>query len=108
MKYLRQREGLDENDTSMDNELNKLSPNEVFTEVCIWNGLMGNYDETIKGWIKSIYKIDLDNMEQENNDENICECSKDGKCNHFLSDSNLECFGADEEKANCMCHLELD
>lgn len=27
--------------------------NEVFKNVVEWNGLLGNYVETIKGWIKS-------------------------------------------------------
>lgn len=58
MEYLRQRDGLDKYDISMDEQLNQLTPNEVFREVCHWNGLV-SYDYTIKSWIKDIYGISL-------------------------------------------------
>lgn len=32
----------------------------VFSEVLIWNGLLGGWDSQIKDWVKDIYKIDLD------------------------------------------------
>lgn len=60
MEHLRQREGLDKYDISKDDELSMLTPNEVFKEVCNWNGLLGGYDDTIKSWVKSIYGIDLE------------------------------------------------
>ena len=60
MRNLRQRQGLDEFDTSEDERLNRTEPSEAFSEVCQWNGLMGSYDYTIKSWIKDIYGIDLD------------------------------------------------
>lgn len=62
MRYLRQREGLDEYDFSKDEELNQMSSNEVFDNVLKWNGLVGGYSYTIKKWIKEIYGVDLDNI----------------------------------------------
>lgn len=59
MKSLRQRQGLDAMDTSADQELITKSKNEVFSEVCIWDGLLGGYDSVIKSWIKDIYGVDL-------------------------------------------------
>ena len=64
MYELRQREGLDKNDTNKDDQLNSLSKNEVFREVLYWNGLLGGYDHTIKAWVKDIYGIDLNEIEQ--------------------------------------------
>ena len=31
----------------------------------LWNGLLGGWDFTIKGWIKDIYGIDLDSAAAE-------------------------------------------
>lgn len=59
MEYVRQRLGLEKYDDSMDNEINELSPNEVFEHVCEWNGLCG-YAHTIKSWIREIYKLELE------------------------------------------------
>ena len=60
MEYLRMREGLEKEDTSMDEEFNKYDVPLVFSEVCKWKGLLGNWDYIIKKWIKDIYKIDVD------------------------------------------------
>jgi hypothetical protein len=60
LKRLRQREDLDINDKSMDEEFNKYDPSAVFREVCQWEGLLGSWDETIKGWIYDIYGINVD------------------------------------------------
>lgn len=62
MKYLRQRIGLEEYDFSKDDELNKMSPNDVFANVVEWNGLIGGYADTIKQWVYHIYGIDLDEI----------------------------------------------
>ncbi len=56
-----QRFGLNEYDESKDQEINELSPQEVFECVCNWNGLL-EYAHTIKSWIGDIYKIDLNDM----------------------------------------------
>lgn len=61
MKMLRQRLGLDEDDTSRDTELNTYSPSEAFEEVCNWEGLI-NYASTIKHWIEGIYGFDIDEI----------------------------------------------
>lgn len=62
MECLRQRGGLDRYDISKDNELSSLTRNEVFSEVCNWNGLLGGYDDTIKLWVKNIYGVDLEEL----------------------------------------------
>lgn len=58
MECVRQRWGMERFDVSRDEEINQLSPDEVFDHVCNWNGLLG-YATTIKTWIKSIYEVDL-------------------------------------------------
>lgn len=59
MECIRQRLGLEKEDTSRDKEINELSSQEVFEHICNWNGLIG-YAYTIKSWIRDIYKIDID------------------------------------------------
>ena len=61
MEALRQRTNLEPDDTSRDEEISLMSPNEVFEEVLEWDG-MRNYSRTIKRWIKDIYGIDLNEM----------------------------------------------
>jgi len=60
MEFLRQREGLDENDSSQDEELNKLTPKEAFKDVCNWHGFTGGWDSVFKMWIEDIYEINVD------------------------------------------------
>ena len=62
MGDLRERKGLERNDSSMDNEILRMSKTEMFAEVCNWNGLI-NFDGIIKNWIEKIYGIDLDNFQ---------------------------------------------
>ncbi|KJR69194.1 MULTISPECIES: hypothetical protein [Bacillus] len=64
IQYVRQREGLDKEDDSMDKEILKMSKSEVFRDVLAWNGLLGGWDSIIKNWVKSIYGIDLDDFEK--------------------------------------------
>ncbi|PRR87320.1 hypothetical protein [Bacillus atrophaeus] len=59
IRYVRQRLGDDADDTSVDEDILKMSKNQVFSHVTKWNGLLGHYDETIKNWIKGIYGVDL-------------------------------------------------
>lgn len=61
MRYLRQRKGLEPDDTTCDNEINTLTSNEAFEEVLEWEGIC-NYAYTIKRWIEDIYGIDLNEM----------------------------------------------
>ncbi|WP_423734358.1 hypothetical protein ACO9S3_08770 [Bacillus velezensis] len=64
IQYVRQREGLDKKDGSMDKEILEMSKSEVFRDVLAWNGFLGGWDHIIKDWIKSIYGIDLDDFEK--------------------------------------------
>ena len=52
---------LEPTDTSMDEEINNMSRNEVLNRVCEWEGLIG-YGRVIREWIKDIYGVDLDRM----------------------------------------------
>lgn len=63
MRYLRQRDGLEEDDTSQDVRLNRLTKDDVFSEVIWWHGLIGGWPALIKRWIKDIYGVDLDGGE---------------------------------------------
>lgn len=58
MECVRQRCGLEKFDDSKDEEINQLSPDEVFDHVCNWNGLLG-YASIIKSWIRDIYNINF-------------------------------------------------
>lgn len=59
LEYLRQREGLDEDDTSMDEEFNEMDKDEVLDEALNWLGLIG-YGDTIRGLVEDIYDIVLE------------------------------------------------
>lgn len=63
LQYLRLRLGLDENDSSKDKMILQWPPKNVFSNVLMWNGLFGGCDNLIKGWIKDIYGVELDNLE---------------------------------------------
>lgn len=65
IRFLRLREGLDEDDTHLDEHFQSMSLSHVFSEILEWNGLLGGWDFTIKGWIKDIYGIDLDSVAAE-------------------------------------------
>lgn len=65
MMQLRQRRGLDKWDVSEDSEINSMSNSKVFEDLCGWNGLLGGWDDTIKSWIKDIYNIDLNEVNNE-------------------------------------------
>lgn len=58
MRILRQRLGLEEDDTSRDEEINTYSMDSAFREVLAWEGFFG-YFGTIKGWIEDIYGVNL-------------------------------------------------
>ena len=59
MATIRQYLGLDRLDRSKDEEINAYTPEEAFDIVVNYEGLIG-YTETIKGWIKDIYKVELE------------------------------------------------
>ncbi len=60
MEAVRQRMGLEEDDTSKDDVIMKMDKEDVFREYCQWNGLLGSwYSEllsTIRN-INSVYKL---------------------------------------------------
>lgn len=63
LKTLRQRWDLDENDTSSDDELNKMDKDTAFRNVLNWKGFLGRWDIDIKNWIRDIYGVDLNEIE---------------------------------------------
>lgn len=61
LRLVRQNLDLESTDTSMDEEINAMSRNEVLDRVCEWEGLIG-YGRVIREWIKDIYGVNLDRM----------------------------------------------
>lgn len=64
MKCLRKRRGLDENDTSQDERINKMKSQSAFDDLLAWNGL-GGWRYEIEGWIKGVYGVDLEDVDKE-------------------------------------------
>lgn len=64
MEDLRRRCGLGPSNTSRDDCFNSWSKSRVLDEVAAWNGLLGGWGSEIKGWIRAIYGIDLDELEE--------------------------------------------
>lgn len=60
LRYLRQRQGLEEMDTSMDARLNAMPPKKAFRDVLEWHGMIGGWDRLITGWIEDIYGVNLE------------------------------------------------
>lgn len=63
MGKLRQRLGLEKDDTNEDTDIMNYTPSEAFYEVLGWDGLLGGWDSQIKQYIRDIYKIDLDELD---------------------------------------------
>lgn len=63
MAKLRQRLGLERDDTSQDDYISRYAPSEAFHEVLGWDGLLGGWDYEIKKYVRDIYKIDLDELD---------------------------------------------
>lgn len=61
MEKVRQHLGLEAYDTSRDADINNMSHDEVFQHCLYWEGIIG-YENTIKGWIKDIYGVELGDM----------------------------------------------
>nr|DAY00806.1 MAG TPA: hypothetical protein [Caudoviricetes sp.] len=59
MKAIRERMGLDENNTSCDEEIMKMNKYDVFREYCLWNGLLGNWHSILLRVVENIYGLDL-------------------------------------------------
>ena len=60
LRCLRQRLGMNPDDTSQDEMFQSMEPKRVFGEVAHWNGLLGGYDRAIIEWIKDIFGVDLE------------------------------------------------
>lgn len=58
LETLRERCGLEEDDTSRDEEFQTWSPEEVFEEVLNYEGLIG-YGQWILGRIEAIFKVNV-------------------------------------------------
>ena len=61
LEVLRERNELEEDDTSMDEYFQTISPDEVFDEILEWEGIIG-YTHEILSWIQDIYKVRLNNQ----------------------------------------------
>jgi hypothetical protein len=59
MQKLRKCRRLDENDTSEDDQITNMSPDEVFEHILKFDGLLGNWDYYIKEYVKEIYGVKL-------------------------------------------------
>lgn len=56
---IREHLGLKRGDTSKDDKINGMSPNEIFERWCDWNGFI-NYSKMFRAVICSIYGIEID------------------------------------------------
>lgn len=59
MEAIRERMGLDVNDTSRDEEIMKMNKHDVFREYCLWNGLLGNWHSILLSVVENIYGLKL-------------------------------------------------
>ena len=59
IRDIRENLGVDPNDTSKDDEINRMSLGEIFSRWCEWNGLI-NWSGTLKTVILDIYGIDIE------------------------------------------------
>lgn len=75
MIQLRQRLDLDKYDFSADEEINKMSKDDIMKHLFIWNGLNG-WDDVVNNWVKEIYDVKL---EDEAKTDYIIKCPY---CNH--------------------------
>ena len=57
LNAIRQNLGLEQDDTSQDKIIEKMSKDEVLDRVCNWEGLI-DYGEKIRNWFKDIYNDD--------------------------------------------------
>lgn len=58
MAKVRQKLGLEEYDTSKDEEINNMSHDEVFRKCLEWEGIIG-FEYNIKNWVQVIYGVEL-------------------------------------------------
>lgn len=65
LRCLRQRLGMEADDTSRDEVFQKWGPRRVLEEVLSWNGLIGGWSGEVLSWIKDIYGVDLERLKEE-------------------------------------------
>lgn len=56
---VRENLGLERGDTSKDDKINSMSPNEIFDRWCEWNGFI-NYSKMFRAVIGNIYGVNID------------------------------------------------
>lgn len=59
IRDIRENLGIDPNDISKDDEINRMSLGEIFNRWCEWNGLI-NWSGKLKNVIEDIYGIDIE------------------------------------------------
>lgn len=59
MKAVRQSLGLEEYDTSIDNDIMQMDKKDVFKHYCLWNGLLGSYYLYLLEAIQNIFDVEL-------------------------------------------------
>ena len=62
MEKVRQRLGVDENDTTLDLDIAGMHQSTVFAHCLEWEGVIG-YDQVIRRWIEDIYGVELNEEE---------------------------------------------
>lgn len=60
MEAVRQSLGLEEDDVSADDEIMDMDRAEVFKRYCQWNGLLGNWYDTLLEVVENIYDVELE------------------------------------------------
>lgn len=63
MEAIRQRMGLEENDTSKDDIIMKMDKEDIFREYCQWNGLLGSWYSELLTTIRNIDNVYKSNMQ---------------------------------------------
>lgn len=58
MPTIRNNLGIDAYDTKRDDEINSMDKDELFNQLCSWNGF-GSYGNTIRQWVEDIYNVQL-------------------------------------------------
>lgn len=59
MYALRQVNGLEKENTSLDDKIMNMNKKEVFDQYCIWNGLLGCWSDYLLEAIENIYNVKL-------------------------------------------------
>lgn len=63
MKVARQQYGLEEDDTSRDDEINAYTKLEMLDKMLKWEGILG-YIDYIVSWINELFDVDLEDLNE--------------------------------------------